>query len=328
MRLIKTLLVVGSLLISSQATATTLKIATLSPEGSAWMQKFRAAAKEIKQSTDGRVKLKLYPGGVMGNDEAVLKKIRIRQLHGGAVTSGSLTRFYPDSQVFSVPLAFEDLEQVAHVRQSLDQDIIDGYEQGGFVTFGLAGGGFGYIMSKHAIRHPKDLQGRKTWAPSSDAATVAAFDAFSISPIPLPIGDVLAGLQTGLIDTIATSPVGAVTLQWHTQVEYVTKVPLIYIYAVMAIEKRAFGRLSGPDQAVVRQVLGQIFAELDLENRADNDKALAALEAQGIKILEPSQEEMQEWKRLAAVASERMVEEKAVSPEMMQKLRSLLETAP
>lgn len=313
-----------SALTAFSASSATLKIATLSPEGSAWMVKFRAAAKEIKQRTDNRVKLKFYPGGVMGDDASVLKKIRIRQLHGGAMTGGSLARFYPDSLVYSLPVRFDDLQQVKQVRGAVDKDIVKGFEEGGFVTFGLAGGGFAYIMSKEPIAQPDDLKGRKTWAPSVDAATVAAFDAFSISPIPLPIGDVLASLQTGLIDTVATSPVGAITLQWHTQIKHVTKVPLIYVYAVMAIENKAFNKLSDEHQSVVREVIGRAFAEIDVENEADNEKALAALVGQGINIITPNETQMKAWKSLGQKAIVNMVNNGAISGEMVNKVNDVL----
>lgn len=57
--------------------AKTIKIATLSPEGTFWMKQMRAGAKEIKQRTQGRVVFKFYPGGVMGNDANVLRKIHV-----------------------------------------------------------------------------------------------------------------------------------------------------------------------------------------------------------------------------------------------------------
>lgn len=320
----KCVLWLALMVIFSPLQAATLKIATLSPEGSHWMNTFRAAAEEIKTQTNGEVKIKFYPGGVMGDDQAVLKKMRIRQLHGGAMTGGSLTQFYSDSQIYSVPLRFDSLNQVNHVRQTLDPLISKGFEEGGVVTFGLAGGGFAYIMSKHPISHPEQLQGRKVWAPNTDAATVASFDAFSISPVPLPIGDVLAGLQTGLIDTVATSPVGAITLQWHTQIKFVTKVPLIYIYAVMAIDEKAFKRLSEVHQNIVREKFGSAFAAIDISNRGDNEKAMLALEEQGITIIEPDSNEMLEWKRLGRLASTKMIENGAISKEMMTNLEAAL----
>ena len=77
----------------------TLKIASLAPDGSLWMKEMRAAGDEIAQATEGRVAIKFYPGGVMGNDAVVLRKIRLGQLQGGAFTGSELTLVYKDAQV-------------------------------------------------------------------------------------------------------------------------------------------------------------------------------------------------------------------------------------
>ena len=122
-------------------TAQTLKIATLSPEGSMWMEKMRRGAATIKEQTDGRVKFKFYPGGVMGNDAAVLRKIRINQLHGGALVAGSLAKFFPGNQVYGQLLKFNSLDEIDFVRASMDPYILDGHDKAGFVTLGIAGGG-------------------------------------------------------------------------------------------------------------------------------------------------------------------------------------------
>ena len=92
-----------------------LKIATLSPDGSPWMLKMREGAKEILRKTDNRVRIKFYPGGVMGNDKAVMRKIRAGQLHGGALTGGSLQKVFSDAQVYSLPLKFRSLQEIDYV---------------------------------------------------------------------------------------------------------------------------------------------------------------------------------------------------------------------
>ena len=88
------------------ASAKVIKIATISPDGTAWMKAMRTGADDIKKQTKGRVVIKFYPGGVMGNDKNVLRKIRIGQLHGGAVTAGSLTSIYPDIDIYGLPYLF------------------------------------------------------------------------------------------------------------------------------------------------------------------------------------------------------------------------------
>ena len=79
-------------MIAATANAATLKIATLTPEGSQWMKDMRAGAKEILDRTEGRVQIKFYGGGVMGNDTKVLGKIRIGALQGGALCASAWTK--------------------------------------------------------------------------------------------------------------------------------------------------------------------------------------------------------------------------------------------
>jgi TRAP-type C4-dicarboxylate transport system substrate-binding protein len=134
-------------------------------------------------------------------------------------------------------------------------------KEGGIVSFGIAEGGFAYVMSKKSISSIQDLTQQKVWAPTNDQTTLKAVGAFGITPIPLSLVDVRTGLQTGLIDTVATSPIGAIALQWHTQVNYLIELPLLYIYATMGVSQRDFEKLSQSDQAVTREVMGRILGK-------------------------------------------------------------------
>jgi len=209
------LLILFILFVTDNALAVRLKIATLSPEGSMWMEKMRKGAVNVAKATNNRVKFKFYPGGVMGNDKAVLRKIRIGQLHGGAVVAGSLSRFFPANQLYAQPMKFKTIKEVDYVRQHMDQYIIDGLDKAGFITFGLTGGGFAYIMSQQPVETVNDLRKQKVWMPDNDKISQDSIKAFDITPITLPIADVRTALQSGLINTVATSPVGAIVLQWQ-----------------------------------------------------------------------------------------------------------------
>jgi TRAP-type C4-dicarboxylate transport system substrate-binding protein len=297
-----------------------LKIASLAPDGSDWMNRMRAGAEEIAQKTDNRVKFKFYPGGVMGDDKAVMRKIRVGQLQGGAIPGGSLSAFYPDSQIYNMPLKFQSFDEIDYVRERMDALLVDGFEKSGFVTFGLSEGGMAYALSKSPIRTVTDLRKLKVWAPDNDKMVLEILKAFNINPIPLPIGDVLTGLQTGLIDTIAGSPIAAIALQWHNQVKYLTDVPLMYFYAVLAIDDKAFNRISASDQLVVQQVMERTFSEIDKKNRADNILALQALKNQGVVVIKPSPAEMQDWRHYALESSEKLAKEGIISKPMLEML--------
>ena len=276
---------------AGQVQAITLKIATISPEGSSWMQALRAAGKAVTEQTEGRVKFKFYPGGVMGDDKAVLRKMRVGSLQGGVMTVGILAQAYPDIQLYGLPLVFEDEAQLDYVRSRMDGYLLEGLEEAGYVGFGIAEIGFAYMMSQAEIRSV----------------------AFEITPIPLTIGDVLGGLQTSLVDTIAAPPVGALTLQWHTRLNYLLDVPVLYTYGLLVVGERYFNKLSQGDQQIVREVMAKATAEVNERSRVDHAAALEVLKQQGLEFLEPRAESMATFRAMADEANQRFVEEGLVT---------------
>jgi TRAP-type C4-dicarboxylate transport system substrate-binding protein len=322
--MIRIITIVLIVMLSVPAQAMRFKIATLSPEGSVWMQKMREGAEELARNTGNRVTIKYYPGGIMGDDRAVLQKIRIGQLHGGAVVGGSLSGFYPDNQIYSLPLKFRSFEEVDYVRKHLDPCIAEGLEKGGFVTFGIAEGGFAYVMSTVPIRTVEEMRRQKVWIPDNDPMIFEAVKAFDITPFPLSIADVRASLQTGLINTVTTPPIGAVALQWHTQINYLMYEPFLYIYGVLAVDRRAFAKISLDDQRVFRGIMGRKFRELDRLNREDNVNALEALRKQRVEFIKPSGEALEKWYHDAEAVPKRLVKAGKLSQGMLNTLEALL----
>lgn len=279
-KLILTLFLLAGPLLASAAT---LKVATVTPEGSQWMTEMRASAAEIKERTEGRVLIKYYGGGVQGNDNKVLQKIRIGSLQGGAFTPAALGTRYPDINLYGLPLIFDTYEEADYVRERMDEQLMAGLEGSGFVSFGFAAGGFAYILSNTPVATLDDLRGKRVWVPEGDHISYASMEALSLSPVTLPLTDVLTGLQTGLIDIVAISPIGALVLQWHTKVQYMTELPLAYTMGFMAIDKRAFDKLSADDQAVVREVMMKTYESFDRQNLVDNAGARDELIRQKIE---------------------------------------------
>jgi TRAP-type C4-dicarboxylate transport system substrate-binding protein len=228
---------VAALLIATPVAAQTqqLKIATLAPDGSSWMNEMRAAAREIRERTDGRVEFRFYPGGVMGNDQSVLRKMRIGQLHGAAFTGGGIAEVYPDIHVIGLPFLFRDFDEVDHLRKTFDPVLRQGLEDAGYVNFGIAEGGFAKIMSTRAVQKTAHLRNEKAWVPDNDRISFRVMEALGVSPVRMPMTDVLTGLQTGLINIIASPPIAAVAFQWHSRVRFMTDTPLAYTWAQLVL---------------------------------------------------------------------------------------------
>lgn len=323
-RLINVAILFLALLPIGVVQATTFKIATLAPDGTSWMNEMRAGAETIQKRTDGRVVFRFYPGGIMGNDKSVLRKIRINQLQGGAITGGGLAEILPEAQVYNLPFLFRDFDEVDYVRSKMDPVLLTDLEKAGYVGFGISEGGFAYLMSNTSISGVDDLKDHKVWVPEGDIISRTAFEATGISPVSLPLTDVLTGLQTGLIDTVAATPTGSIALQWHTRVQYLTDTPLMYIYGTLVLKRSAFEKLSAADQAVVREVMGEIFKRLNQQNRNDNKSARAALQSQGIEFVKSQPEEIQRWQKVVGDAMEKLIQDQLFKPEIYTQLQQHL----
>jgi TRAP-type C4-dicarboxylate transport system substrate-binding protein len=311
-------------LMCAGAGASEIKIATIAPEGSQWMQDMRAASAEIKNRTQGRVILKLYGGGVQGNEKKVLRKIRIGQLQGGAFTANGISEVYPDIVIYGLPMVFNSQEEVDYVRQRMDAVLSKGLEQAGFVSFGFTGGGFARIFANQPIMTTADMRGRKVWLQDGDRVSYAAMEDLKLAPVVLPITDVLTGLQTGLLDVIAAPPVGVVALQWHTRVKYMTSLPLMYTMGLMAIDSKAFNKLSTEDQVAFREVVTALYQRFDHQSRADDASAQQALRANGIKFVEPRAEDVQQWRDTVIATNQRLGREGVYTPALMEEMRGHL----
>lgn len=326
MKLTKSIVAVlmALLLSTTPVHAKTFKIATISPDGLSWMKKLRTAVKEIEEKTDGEVKFKIYPGGVQGDDFTVLRKMRIGQLHGGVVAASTLTRFYPDLQIYNLPLKFRSKQEVDYVRERMDERIIEGLRESGIIAFSLIETGFAYILTRDPIDSLDDLQNMKAWVPDGDRVSARLIQSFGISPVPLTITDVLPGLQTGLIDAVAVPPIVALALQWHNHVHYMVDLPLVYIYSLMMLDKRAFESLSSAHRETVMKVLNRTFEEIDEENRQDNRDAFDAMLDQGIELVEPDPREVSDWRDQARASIEELVEADQISRESLELLNRYL----
>jgi len=323
-RLLK-MLIVLLLTLPHTAHAIKLKLATIAPEGSPWMAVMRTGADEIRQRTAGRVELKFYGGGVMGNEKSVFRKMRAGQLHGGAFSSTALTEVYPDLKLRALPMVLRDYSDYDAMAVALDGQFRQGLEDAGFVNFGFAEAGISLPMGTVPVRSLEDLDGQKMWVPEGDTVSYAIMQALGLAPIPLPLTDVMTGLQTGLINVIGGSASGAIAFQWYTEVHYISQVPLAFLFSSLVIDRQTFQSLQPSDRQVVREVMEKTYQDFNHDARQDNQAAFEALTRQGLEVVEPPATEIERWRQRAWSVIGQMAERGDFSLEMYQQLMQILE---
>ena len=264
-----------------------IKFATLAPEGSAWMRIMHEWDQEVQKRSGGKLKFKIYAGGVAGDESDVVRKIRLGQLHAGGFTGVGIGEIAPEVRLLDTPFLFRSEAEIDHVYKTFDRDWRDAFSKNGYVFLGWAEVGFVYAFTSKPIYDLPDLKGVKMWMWEGDPIAEAMFKVLDISPIPLSIADVMTSLQTGLIDGVYSSPLGILALQWYTRTNYMFDLPLANASGAVVISKRFFDRLPKDQQDLLISTGKTYMERLTQESRKENLAALGTLKKNGVRLTSP-----------------------------------------
>jgi TRAP-type C4-dicarboxylate transport system substrate-binding protein len=301
-----------------------IKIGTLAPEGSLWVKAFNAINAEVMKKSGNVVQLKIYAGGVLGDEKDMLRKLKIGQIQGAALTSAGLSTLFKEMDVLQVPFLFQSYEEVDAVSKRMDPLFRKGFEDNGYVLLGWSEAGFVYLMSTAPIASVADLRKHKVWIWEDSPMSKAILDEAGVKAIPLTIPDVLVGLQTGLVEVVYAPPTGAISLQWFTKIKYFTDVPLIYLAGGVIVKKDFFKQIPQPSQNFILEGFQQRQDQLKTITRKENRDALQVMIKNGVKIITPSRDQIEEYKRLSNRAIEH-IGGQTFSRKTLDEVTSLLE---
>lgn len=279
-----------------------LKVGSLAPAGSTWVKSFEKTNREINAATNGEVVMKIYAGGVMGDESAMVRKMRTGQLDGGALTSVGLGDVNPELLVLQLPLTFRNDAELDYVRDKMSPTFTKLLEDKGFVLLHWGDVGFNYVFSNTEITKPDDFKKAKMWVWDLDPISKAVMEVSGVNGTLLGVPDVLPSLQTGVIDGFSNSPYGAVALQWHTKAKYVTDLKLAVVIGGLVITKKTWESLPEEHRKAIMEISQKNGKELLTAIRNDNQSAIKTIAASGIKSV-PAQN-MNDWLAMAKKTKE------------------------
>ena len=264
----------------------TLKIATLAPEGSAWMVSFHEWAKNVEEHTGGKIKIKFFAGGTAGDERDAVRKMRLGQLNGAAVTAIGLGLINSEVRVLELPMLIDTYAELDYVRNKLDAELRKKFEDKGYVLLAWGDVGPVHIFSNSPIKSKADLANLKLWAWVDDALVRELFHQLGVNGVPLGVPDVLPSLQTGLINACYGSPLSTLALQWYTKVKYMTSMHISQAIGATVITKKEFDKLDAATQKTLMSDSLTFQAKLLKTLRSENEKALTSMKAAGLQVVE------------------------------------------
>jgi len=272
-----------------------IKLATLAPEGSAWHLALQEMAQEWQRVSKNEVRVRIYPGGVVGDERDMLRKMRIGQIQAAALTILGLSDIDKIVGALEMPLFYESQAELDTVRHVLDPDIRAALAAKGFVLLNWGDAGWVYFFSKHRITTPKELKSAKLFAWAGDTTGLRLWKALGFNPVPLATTDILPGLQTGLIDTFDTTPVAALSFQWYQHVKYMTDLRWAPLVGAVVIRKDTWERIPPELQQKLLAAAEQAEARVRKAVLDGESEAIKAMTDRGLTVVHLNAADVRAW---------------------------------
>ncbi len=286
-------------LAAARAETVTIKLATLAPDGSSWHEALKDLAQRWSQLSGGRVQLKIYAGGVAGDETAVTSKMRIGQFGAALITAQGLMSITDYVRVFALPRMIRSYEELDHVVARLAPELERRLEEKGFVALEFADAGMVRLFVPEPTTDVDRVRRFKlfTWAGETAGPKLWARAGFHV--VPLAATEVMAGLQTGLIEAIPTTPTIALASQWYTQLPCLIDMPIAPLVGAFVLTKREWERIPAELRPALRDEASRTVLRMREENRRLEREAIRAMEKRGMKILVPAADDLRAWNALA-----------------------------
>lgn len=263
-----------------------LRIASLAPSGSPWMSVLDKAAGEIKDKTGGRVTLKYFEGGQQGDERDFVRKIKLGQLDGAAVTAVGLSMIDESIRVLELPMMFATVEELDYVADKMWPYFQTKFEKKGFKLNDRGEVGWTYFLSKNKVESLGDLKGQKLWMWGDDQLVGAMFKKLGLNGVPLGVPEVDSGLTSGRINACYGSPVAAVALQWYTKIKFMTSMPMAYGIGATVMSVDALKKISADDVKTVTTIAKAASKKLRKTIRKANEDAKSTMTRKGVTVVQ------------------------------------------
>ena len=284
-----------ALLSAAALPALTIKLGTVAPANSPWDLVLRRLAADWSRISDGEVELKIFPGGIAGDEPDMIRKMRIGQLHAATLTAGSLNDIYPGMLALASPMLIRNDAEMLAVLGELAPFFEQQLEERGFVALMWSPIGWVKFFARQPLRTLDDLRRQTLWIGDAGAAEIRAWQQAGFDVVALPLTEVTTALQSGMIDAYLSSPLAAAAFQWFGLAPHMNDLRLAPLYGALVISKRVWERIPERIRPRLRAVAQAAGERLSASAHEQDDLAVHVMRAHGLQVYEATAALEQEW---------------------------------
>ena len=275
-----------------------IRMATLVPDGSTWYLILKETADRWKQASGGRVTVRLFPGGVAGDDPDVVRKMRLGTLNAGVLTSVGVAEIDKSVYAIGIPLMYDSYDEVYWVHEKMRPKLEASLEAKGFVVLNWVDGGWVHFFTKKPVAVPDDLRKLKLFSWAGDAESVEVWRSAGFKPVPLPSTELSTALQTGLVEALGSPPQVAVISQFFTHAQNMTALRWQLLQGATLVAKSTWDKVPADVRPQLLEIARESGVRLQKEIRDAENRDVEAMKKRGLTVVPVSAAQRAEWQKL------------------------------
>jgi len=280
----------------------TIKLGTIAPVGSTWHNLLKEMGDAWATASGGKVKLKIYAGGVLGNEGAMVQKMQVGQLHAAAITAVGLHEITPEPQAVDVPMMIDTLDEYDYVQARVQDDLEKAVSAKGYVVMQWGEVGFARFFSTKPYASPAAMAEGKIFTWEGDPASERAWRAAGLNPVVLTSTDIVPALTTGMINIVTQPPLFIYTTRLFEKANQMLDLNWGYLTGATVVRRDAWEKIPAEVRTKLLDVSREYGKKVSADIRRMNDDALEKMKAAGLTVVAPANRG--EWEAAAQKAWE------------------------
>jgi TRAP-type C4-dicarboxylate transport system substrate-binding protein len=269
---------------AAHASGLTIKMGSLAPVGSPWELGAKRLAAEWDRLSGGTITLKIYAGGVAGDEPDMIRKMRIGTLNAALITVTGLQGIFNGVKTLSYPLLLQSDEELTYVLDKMKPFFDTELSKRGFKPVMWSPSGWVYFFSRSPVVTPNDLRRQKLWVWSGDPDEVQAYQGAGFQTVTTTATDLMTSLQGGMVDALVTSPLIAASSQWFGIAGNMTAMKLAPIWGAAIVSMKSWSQIPADLQPRLLDAAEKIALSLAPDLVKADGQAIDVMTKYGLKI--------------------------------------------
>ena len=284
-----------------------LKLGTLAPEGSPWHEIIRDMAAEWKEASGGEVDVRIYPGGIAGDDRDMVRKMRVGQLHAAVLTGEGLSEISNDVMALQMPLVLRTDGELDYVMEQMAPRLEKALDAKGFKVLSWGYAGWVRLFSKQPVLTPTDRKSLRLFTWAGDPAYEEAWKRAGFQPVALQVTEMHTALQSGLINSFTATSLAALSFQWFGQAKHMMDMSWGPLVGATIVSKRAWNKIPDELKPKLAAIAAEAGARMKSETRRLDAEAVDAMREHGLQVHAVAPEMIPVWEAIAATGNKSLV---------------------